>query len=293
MSYRIEKGETLAAALGRIAAEEMDSAMTELDRRDRGRAVHSARKSIKRLRALLCSLRVVFPRKLFQSENRRLAEAGRTISPLRDIHVQLRTLGRLRDGRGNAGGRIRRDLLRQQRYFARKIPDLRRTVRGMLDDSRGTIGSWPLNKTTPTILAAGLKRIFKQGRTAFKTAGRNPSTENLHEWRKKAKALGYGFELIACLVPKKVSKNVRRCGALGDALGDDHDLFMVLQALAGEHQSQPARDYAGLARRISAKRAKLQKQAFKLGKMVYSERPRAFAKRLDRSLDHARKIKSS
>ena len=287
MSYRIEKGEGLAEALGRIAAEEMDLARTELRRQDGGKAVHSARKAIKRLRALLRSLRVVFPKKLYQTENQRLAEAGRTISPLRDLQVQLRTLGKLRDGRGRAGGKIRRDLLRRQENFARKIPALRRTVRRMLGDSRGTIGSWPLDKTTPMTLAAGLKRIYKQGRSALKTACKNPSPENLHEWRKKAKALGYGFELIECLVPKKIARTMRLCQTLGDALGDDHDLFLVLQALARENQSQPARDYAGLARRISAKRAKLQKQAFKLGKMVYSEKPRAFAKRLDRHLGGA------
>jgi CHAD domain-containing protein len=292
MSYRIEKGEGLAAALGRIAAEEMDLALTELRRRDRGKAVHSARKAIKRLRALLGSLRVVFPKKLFQTENQRLAEAGRKISPLRDIQVQLRTLGKLRDARGRAGGKIRRDLLRRQENFARKIPALRRTVRRMLDDSRGTIGSWPLNKTTPMALAAGLKRIYKQGRSAFKTACKNPAPENLHEWRKKAKALGYGFELIECLVPKRISKTMRLCQTIGDALGDDHDLFMVLLALARENQSQPARDYAALARRISAQRAKLQKQAFKLGKRVYSEKPRAFARRLDRHLGGAGKNKS-
>jgi CHAD domain-containing protein len=291
MSYRIEKGEGLAAALGRIAAEEMGVALTELRRRDRGKAVHSARKAIKRLRALMRSLRVAFPRKLFQTENQRLAEAGRKISPLRDIHVQLRTLDKLRDAEGRAGGKMRRNLLRRQENFARKIPALRRTVRRMLDDSRGSIGSWPLGQTTPKTLAAGLKRIYRQGRKAFKTACKNPSAENLHEWRKKVKMLGYGLELIERLVTKKISRTMRLCQTLGDVLGDDHDLFMVLQALARENQSKPARDYAGLARRISAKRAKLQRQAFKLGKKVYGEKPRAFARRLDRHPGSAGKNK--
>jgi CHAD domain-containing protein len=289
MSYRIEKGEGLAAALGRIAAEEMDLALTELRRRDRGRAIHSVRKAIKRLRALLRSLRVAFPKKLFREEDRRLAEAGRKISPLRDVHVQLRTLGRLRAADDPAGGKTRRDLLRRQESFARKIPALRTAVRQMLGRSRGTIGSWPLNKTTPLTLAAGLKRVYKQGRSAFKTARKNPVPENLHEWRKKVKALGFGFELIECLVPKEFSERMPLCQALGDAMGEDHDLFMVLQALGRANQSQPARDYAGLARRISAKRAKLQKHAFQLGKIVYKEKPRAFARRLDHYLEKAGK----
>ena len=291
MSYRIEKGESLAAALGRIAAEEMDLALTELRRRDQGKAVHSARKAIKRLRALLRSLRVAFPKKLFRAEDRRLAEAGRKISPLRDVQVQLRTLARLQLADDPAGGRIRRDLLCRQESFARKVPALRRAVRAMLGSSRETIRSWPLHKTTPVTLVAGFKRIYKQGRSAFKTACRSPGPENLHEWRKKAKALGFGFELIERMVPKDVWKRMQLCQELGEALGDDHDLFMVLQALGRANQAQPARDFAALARRISGKRAKLRKHAFKLGKKVYSDKPRVFAKRLDRHL--SRKIKDA
>jgi len=285
MSYRIEKGESLASALGRIAAEEVDSALRELRRGNRNTAIHNVRKSIKRLRALLRSLRVVFPEKLFRSEIQRLGKAGRKISPLRDVHVQLRMLGRLRAANNPLGGKIRRDLLRREESFARKIPALRTAVRGMLDDSRATIPSWPLDNTTPFTLAAGLVRIYKQGRKAFKTASKNPSPGNLHEWRKKAKALGYGAELIECLVPRKFAKRMVKCQELGDALGDDHDLFMVLRALAAAHKSQPARDYAKLAERISSQRAKLQKKAFRLGKAVYSEKARAFVKRLHRKLE--------
>ncbi len=285
MSYRIEKGEGLASSLGRIASEEMDLALTELRRRDRGEAIHSVRKAIKRLRALLRSLRVAFPKKLFRAEDQRLAEAGRKMSPLRDVHVQLRTLGKLRAAKDSAGGRAHRDLLRQQENFTRKIPVLRRAVRRMLGGSRGSIESWPLAKTTPAILSAGLKRVYAQGRKAFRTACKSPTPENLHEWRKKAKSLGYGFELIESVAPKEFSKRIPMCQALGDALGDDHDLFMVQQALGGASRSQPSPDDAGLARRIAARRSKLQKKALRLGKKVFRENTRAFAKCLDWHLE--------
>jgi len=284
MSYRIEKGEDLAAAFGRIAAEELNLALKELRGRNRGGAVHSARKAIKRLRALLRSLRVAFPKHLFRTENQRLGKAGREISPLRDVEVQLRTLGKLDAARDSAGGKIRRDLLRQRESFARQVPALRRTVCRMLGDSRGTIKAWPLAKTTPTALATGLKRIYKQGRSSFKTARKNPTPENLHEWRKKAKTLGYGFELIECMAPKGLFKKMKLCQTLGEVLGDDHDLFMVQQALGRANHARPAEDNANLASRIAAKRAKLRRQAFKLGKKVYGEKPGALARRLDRHL---------
>ena len=289
MGYRIEIGESLAAAFGRIAAEEIDLAAAALRRPNRGEAVHDARKALKRLRALLRSLRVAFPKKLFRAENRRIAAAGRTISPLRDVHVQLRTLGKLKAAASPVGDHVRRQLLRRQSSFVRRIPALRHTVRAMLDVSRQSLATWPLRKATSEDLAAGLKRIYKQGRATFKTARSSPTPGHLHEWRKKSKSLGYGLELIKGLGPAKLSRMIRRSDALTEALGDDHDLFMVLSALNQEHKAAPAADFRPLARRISAKRARLQKRAFKLGGKLYGEKPVSFEQRLDGYLRGARK----
>jgi CHAD domain-containing protein len=288
MSYRIEIGESLAAAFGRIAAEEMDLALAELRRPDRGEAVHNARKSLKRLRALLRSLRVAFPKKLFRAENRRIAAAGRKISPMRDVHVQLRALGKLKAASSPAGEQVRRQLLRQQSSFVRRIPALRKPVRAMLDVSRQSLAAWPLRKATAEDLAAGLKRIYKQGRAAFKIARASPTPGHLHEWRKKAKSLGYGLELIKGLGPAKLAGMIRGSDALTQALGDNHDLFLVLRSLRLEHRAAPAGDFAPLARRISRKRAKLQARAFKLGQKLYGEKPGVFEQRLDRYLRRAR-----
>jgi CHAD domain-containing protein len=289
MGYRIEIGESMATAFGRIASEEIDLATAELRRPSRGEAVHNARKALKRLRALLRSLRVAFPRRLFRAENRRMAAAGRTISPLRDVHVQLRTLGKLKAARSSSGAQIRRQLLRLQTYFVRRIPELRKTVRAMLDVSRQSLASWPLRKATAEDLVAGLKRIYKQGRATFKIARDKPTPVHLHEWRKKSKSLGYGLEWIKSLGPAKLARMIRRSDALTEALGDDHDLFMVWNALNHEHKANPASDFRVLARRIAGKRTKLQKRAFKLGAKIYGEKPLSFEQRLDRYLSRNKK----
>jgi CHAD domain-containing protein len=251
--------------------------------------VHNARKALKRLRALLRSLRVAFPKKLFRAENRHIAATCRRISPLRDVHVQLRTLGKLKAAASPAGDHIRRQLLRQQSSFIRRIPALRKTVRALLDVSRQSLASWPLRKATAEDLASGLKRIYKQGREAFKAARKSPTPGHLHAWRKKTKSLGYGLELIKNLGSGELSKMIRCSDILTVALGDDQDLFMVLRALDKEHRSNPASDFNRLANRISLKRAKRQKRAFKLGEKVYGEKPGGFEKRLDRYLRRARK----
>jgi CHAD domain-containing protein len=281
MSYRIAKGESLADAFGRIATEEVDLAMTQLDRPKRGEGVHDARKALKRLRALVRSLRVALPKDRFRSENRRLAEAGRKISPLRDLHVQLHTLEKLRGKDDSACEPVKRRLLRRQESCLRQIPALRKTVRQMLQDSGQSIRSVPLQHASAEDFAAGLQRIYKQGRKAFKLARHNPTARNLHEGRKKAKSLGYGFELIEGVRPKKVSALIRCAEKLTDALGDDHDLFMVLMALRHEHKASPSRDFRRLAKRIAGKRAKLKKKGLKTARRLYREKPPAFGQRLN------------
>jgi CHAD domain-containing protein len=291
MSYGIEKGESLAAAFGRIAAEEIKLAMTELRRPNCGDAVHNARKAMKRLRALLRSLRVAFPHQ-YRAENRRISAAARKISPVRDIQVQLRTLDKLEVAGSPMGDRVRRQLLRRQTSLIRKIPSLRQTVRDMLDASHQKIAAWPFRKATQEDLVAGLKRIYKQGRKAFKVAQSSPSPIHLHEWRKKAKSLGYGLELIESLGPARMSKMKRCSQALSEALGDDHDLLLVWHALRIENRNGRADDFAPLIERIRQKRVKLQKEGFKLGKRLYAERPSCFERRLNRYLHRAKRKKS-
>jgi hypothetical protein len=75
---------------------------------------------------------------------------------------------------------------------------------------------------------------------------------------------------------------------LCEALGDDHDLYLVLQALRREDQSHPARDYRKLSKRITAKRDDLQACSFKLGKRIFNQKPGAFAHNLERWLRSAK-----
>jgi CHAD domain-containing protein len=284
MSYRIKKGEGLPAAFGRIAAEELDAATAGLDGHPRGEAVHITRKSLKRLRALLRAFREACDSESFGRENKRLSDAGRKISPLRDVHVQLGALGHLRGG-SNTVRRLRRDLQHLEKMLEQKVPALQNDVRKTLQDSRLALRDWPSTKMTPEAVATSVKHIYKQGRRAGKKAKRSEAAPKLHGWRKKVKLLGYSLKLMKDLLPKKQARLIRCCKKLEAALGNDHDLFMLLHTLRhadGTH----ARDNSGLMDRISAQRARLKKRAFKLREKVFDTQPRNFKKRLLKALIH-------
>lgn len=288
MSDRIHEGEGLATALARIAGEEMDGALKELERKDAGEATHNVRKTLKRLRALLRALRLALPETTYREENGRLRAAAHMISPLRDAHVLQQTLRELPGAKSEAGRTMRREWKRRQEDLGRQTPKLRRSLREILRDERGRLAVLPYELATPEKLSSGLKKVYKQGRNRFKTARRRPTPENLHEWRKKVKALGYAIELLEELASKKVEKAGARCEELGDALGDDHDLFMLLEALRGERRERPKIEDNGLADDIAKEREKLQREALKLGRRIYRDKPGEFAARVNKIVGPAK-----
>lgn len=285
MTYRIAKGENLAKAFGRIADEEIDLAISQLQGRDPGEAVHDARKALKRLRALLRSLRDACPENLYRLENRRLAQAAHTISPTRDLEVQLEILDKLRQ-ENHAGDLVRRQLERRQKTCIRRLPAVRKKVCGMLQASRQSLHSLPIGQASPADVAASLRRLYKQGRNAFHEARQHPTPQNLHESRKKAKWLGYAFELIEGTRCNKVSGWRKRAENLAETLGDDHDLFLVWTTLREAHHALPKRDFRLLAKRIARQRAKCQEKALKIAKHLYREKPRSFGQQVGQFLRH-------
>ena len=289
MSYRIEKDEALSAALRRIAAEEVTRALTELQQPNRVEAMHNTRKALKRLRSLLRTLREAFPRESFQRENRRLAGAGRKIAPLRDVHVQLQTLDKLRSNSAPVAREIARSWQRREDTYLRKIPALRRAVRQALAASQRTFAALPARFVTAAGLAAGLKRIYKQGRAGFKVAVQQKTSESLHEWRKQAKILGHSLTLIEALSPKTAGDMIKDIEELCKALGEDHDLLLVWQALQRKEAGHSARDHRRLSKRIVNKRRRLQADAIKLGRRIFNQKPRVFALQLEDWLHSAKK----
>ena len=101
MPYRFKPAEAVSEAVKRIVSEEIESSVEGLaspSPENRDRAVHQARKSIKKIRGLLRLLR---PRlgATFRRENKRFRRLGRDLSQLRDAAALRHRL----TARGSAG----------------------------------------------------------------------------------------------------------------------------------------------------------------------------------------------
>jgi hypothetical protein len=65
-----------------------------------------------------------------------------------------------------------------------------------LRDASARVPDWPLEREGFGALAPGFKRIYRRGRRAYRAARREPSTENLHELRKRTKDPWYAAQIV-------------------------------------------------------------------------------------------------
>ena len=82
-------------------------------------------------------------------------------------------------------------------------------------------------------LVPGLERAYRRGRKRMREAEEEPTTERVHQWRKRAKDHWYHLRLVSDAWPQELEARADEVHRLTDLLGDDHDLAI----LAGEVQS--------------------------------------------------------
>lgn len=290
--YRLKDGEPVPEGVERIALGRIGHALEELRGKSQSsaeEAVHEARKDVKKLRGLLRLVRGELGESVYERENDALREAARGLSGVRDADVMIETLDALAErypkrvppevakGVMAALHAHRRALEKDgdsgRRSAARAIEALR--------EVRTRVEEWPLAHDGFDVFDEGLRRAYKRGRRAYKAALEDPSTENLHAWRRRVKDHWYHHTLLARSWPEPMKTFGDRAHALSDLLGEDHDLAVLREwAWAHPHVAGDVSGLEELADAVGRRRAQLQREALELGARLYAERPRDFARRL-------------
>jgi CHAD domain-containing protein len=285
--YRFESDETLSEAFFRTAREQLEAAESSLTRdidSDPIGAVHTARKSIKKERALLRLMRDGVDADERRRENTALRNAARRLSGPRDAEVVVATLDDLSERyagqipssafeavRSRLGAHVAGAGANDQAGAAQAASELAA--------SRTRILSWKLEHGGWAALDGGLSESYVRGRKAFARARRDASMENLHDWRKRAKDLWYQLRLLAPVCGEAVRGEARDLHVLCDVLGDDHDLAVLRQTLL-RVGGEVATDLQAVLGLLDHRREELQAWAMPLGERVYAERRKAFRRRI-------------
>ena len=265
-SYRLLDGEPVPEGIRRIAHGRIEHASEEL-RGKSEKAVHEARKDMKKLRALLRLARAGLDADVRRRENAAFRDVARELAGARDAEVMVKTLDSLDAGPQRE---LRKALAAHRRELARGgMAQRKRSAVAALREAQGRVAAWPLERDGFGALRRGLERTYSGGRSDFKAARRETTAESLHEWRKRVKDLWYALTILEGAWPGVMEAAGDEVHALSERLGDDHDLAVLLEFA-------PA-----LTEAVEPRRAVLQAEAFDLGRRVYAEPTKAFVARIE------------
>lgn len=304
--YGLLADETAEHGLKRIALGQLDLALELLHGESdvpAEEAVHETRKALKRARALLRLLEGELGSGRTARERTVLRDAARRLAGARDAEVMVSTLDALVRRHPRKLGR-RRGLVELQAHLHRErdtavaqtLGDASSAARAQvaheLEALRARVAKWELaDRSADKLVEPGLERIYRAGRAhrarASRSSPRRKPDRTLHEWRKHVKDLRYAAEILDVRDPPDArsrgrnAKLARRADALGELLGEEHDLAL-LRARVRKHKPLQRRKRTRrlLLRTIARRRADLRERALRAGKRLYERKPRRFVRRV-------------
>jgi CHAD domain-containing protein len=290
MSYRLDLGAPVPDALRAVLVERLEhahDALRDAEQDAAAEAVHSARKDIKKARALLRLARPDLDEAAYRAENEALRDIARSLTAAREADVLTATFELVAARLTGRMPELEVDALRV------RVAELAASLRPAQSDGAGAIHeqtvaalaeaaararALELDRCDADTLVAGSVRAYARGVKALALAQDDTTATNLHDWRKRAKDLWYQQRLLRDAWPELLKAQADAADQLTKLLGDDHDLAQLAEHLPEETVVLDA---------IAELRAELQAETWQLGRRLYAETPKAFGRRLRRYLDAA------
>lgn len=286
MAFAFAAGERVDVGARRLAREGADRVLLALeggaaangdeppgDERGDERAVHDARRTLKRLRALVRLLRGAIG-DARREANALLGDAARGLSGARDAAVMLRTFEGVAGEGDRDAARVRASLRRARTLASRRAAD-RGAVTAKVRAFRDAVEGWTFDDHGFGALEEGVRRTYADGRKALVEARAAGETEVLHALRKRTKDLQYQLALLREAWPAVIGGYHDALTELGELLGEDHDLALLAETL-GRRGPIPRR----WSSRIDERRLALRTKFFPLAERVWVDSPGAWTKRL-------------
>jgi CHAD domain-containing protein len=299
MAYRLHYEAPIEKQVQQLTGDELDYAAGQLrkaNKSERDEAIHEARKSLKKTRALL---RLVQPYlgPVYRQENDYLRRVGRELSQFRDAGAILDSLRDLRKKYKDelAGSEIdaadrailkRKEDLESSGLLEESLPRLVKEIEVAANRAKH------LSIATDGFgaIAAGLRNRFRRGRKAMFRARVHPAPENYHEWRKRVKDHWYHARLLEISWTELMSVYADQLKILQEWLGDDHNLTVLRDVLVRElNFREEDATMSKLLPVIVEEQEKLRQQSFALGRRIYAEKAGPVLRRMESLWNAGRK----
>lgn len=251
------------ASLGRFAAEP-------------DTAIHELRKYGKRIRSILLLTKNGMGLETFVRTTDLVRSAARRFSEARDARVLCDTLANPAIFGGAGFESVDLEPMRgwlSERHRAilqapELITDVAAAERELVEAAERLDGvSW--EHCTEAGVHQGWARNFERGCESRIRAGLTRHPEDLHDWRKRSKALSVHLQVMSGEFGAPVpSEEAAQADLLGSLLGEHHDLAVLDELLRGEPTLDgSARD--AVSARVGERQQEIEAMSFDLGSQVF------------------------
>lgn len=252
-----------------------------------GEKIHSVRTTIKFTRSIWRLVRDQATDNIFETENKRLRDAGRLLSPIRDRAMRLKSTNKLINILKDHP--VQNQLLDLSRYLESQNPmtsdEINQHLQSAMKELHESVRA--LKKVKLPVeghgwIAKSLTNSFKKSKKAMKLALKEQADHHFHEWRKQAKYLFLQLQTLRPLFRKKIKPMIDCLDSLQGVLGDDHDLVTLKE---GIHCYAPQiksieNNQNQLIETIYRQQLKCRKKSRKEGSKVFQKGTSSFRKKL-------------
>jgi CHAD domain-containing protein len=283
MAFRLEAGRSTADGLRIAVQKQFEKALAALAALEPDEeSVHAARRSVKRIRAVVRMLRG--PLGSFgRQEGRRLRSAAHQLASLRDADASAETLKALH-GRFPAvvDRRVTRAVSRgldaRKRRKRKAAGMLARRAQAELRRSRRVLPRRLAVAGEPRAVRRGLADTYGRARDLLRDLSLDSDATRFHDWRRRVKDHACQVRLFESL-HRKARTRARSLNRLDDWLGEDHNHALLRATiLASPGSFGSASVTAAVLGSIAKRQARLRRNALRLGRRLFSPRPRRFRK---------------
>lgn len=277
MTYRFKLNEPIAQSVRRVGLEQIEIAEAKIASKDDIiAAVHDARRSLKRIRALLRLVRPGLDEALYRREAKRLAGTGRLLATARDLDVMQQTLSKLELDPGalpnGTAQRMHKVLAVGHASRRRSGADNRRQALQRLRRTKALFAGKALSGIELGHVVDGLGRTYRKARKSFHAAYDEPSDEVFHTWRKHVQLHWRHMQLLSRGWPEALAARASEAKEISRLLGEDHD-HAILLTFANERCSAllAPNDLAPVAALCQSRQAALRAAARPRGERLFAE----------------------
>jgi CHAD domain-containing protein len=226
----------------------------------------------------------------YRAFNRLVGDGARELAELRDAQALSSASAGLAKAAPEQFTAVRAELAdlatRANAAVAAGDPRVDR-ARQLLGEARTEALTWDLGDGFD-VIEQGLRRTYREARRAWRASRSDPGDEQLHTWRRDSKYLWHQLRLLEPADADRLAPLLRRLDRIGDSLGDDHDLVLLIDRIESDPRRFAGPQVADAVIRLARKRRRrLRKRAVNTGAKVFGRRPPRFTRRVRRAWEAA------